>query len=52
MRHADISTTLNVYTQAISVQKREAASKVVKELLSNTNTKGTVSGPQVVPIGT
>ena len=33
LRHADITTTLNVYTQAVSEQKREAASKVVKALL-------------------
>jgi integrase len=28
LRHADIATTMNVYTQAISAEKREAASKV------------------------
>ena len=28
VRHADIRTTLNIYTQAPSVQKREAASRV------------------------
>jgi site-specific recombinase XerD len=33
LRHADISTTLNIYTQAVSKQKRKAASKVVKTLL-------------------
>ncbi len=33
LRHADISTTLNVYTQAVSEQKREAASKVARVLL-------------------
>ncbi len=33
LRHADITSTLNVYTQAISEQKKEAASKVVKSLL-------------------
>jgi site-specific recombinase XerD len=48
MRHADISTTLNIYTQAVSAQKREAATKVVKELLGGTNTKEGVSAPQVV----
>jgi integrase len=52
LRHANVSTTLNTYTQAVSAQKREAASKVVKELLGGTNTEGTVSGPQVVPTGT
>jgi site-specific recombinase XerD len=29
LRHADISTTLNVYTQAVSEQKRSAHSSVV-----------------------
>jgi len=32
LRHADIQTTLNVYTQAISAEKREAASKVADVL--------------------
>lgn len=32
LRHADIQTTLNVYTQAISAAKREAASKVANAL--------------------
>jgi integrase len=32
LRHADIRTTLNVYTQAIPAAKREAASKVVHAL--------------------
>ena len=52
LRHADVSTTLNIYTQAVSAQKREAASKVVKELLGGTNTKEGVSALQVVPTGT
>jgi integrase len=52
LRHADISTTMNIYTQAVSEQKREAACKVFKELMGRTNTKGAVSGPQVVPTGT
>lgn len=33
MRHADIQTTLNVYTQAPSQQKREANSKIVRMVL-------------------
>lgn len=33
LRHADIQTTLNVYTQAVTDDKREAASKLVRELL-------------------
>jgi len=32
LRHANIQTTLNVYTQAISVEKREAASRLVHAL--------------------
>jgi len=32
LRHADIQTTLNIYTQAVSAEKREAASKVVNAL--------------------
>jgi integrase len=33
LRHADIRTTLNIYTRAVSDQKREAASKVVQMVL-------------------
>ena len=32
LRHADIRTTMNIYTQAVSDDKREAASKVVRAL--------------------
>lgn len=32
LRHADIQTTLNIYTQAISGEKCEAAAKVVDVL--------------------
>jgi integrase len=32
LRHADIRTTMNVYTHALSGEKREAASKVVRTL--------------------
>lgn len=32
LRHADIQTTLNICTQAVSAEKREAASRVVKAL--------------------
>ena len=35
LRHADIRTTLNVYTQAMSDQKREAHSKIVRSVLAN-----------------
>jgi site-specific recombinase XerD len=33
LRHADIRTTLNVYTQAVSEQKRSAHSSVVRMVL-------------------
>lgn len=33
LRHADIQTTLNIYTQAVTEQKREAATKVADKLL-------------------
>ncbi len=32
LRHADIETTMNIYTQAVTPTKREAASKVVDVL--------------------
>jgi len=32
LRHADIQTTLNIYTQAASAERRKAASKVVNAL--------------------
>jgi integrase len=34
LRHADIRTTLNIYTQACSEQKRTAHSKAVRMVLS------------------
>ena len=33
LRHADIQTTMNIYTQAVGERKRQAASRVVKMLL-------------------
>ena len=33
LRHADIRTTMNVYTQAVSAEKRSAHSKVVRMVL-------------------
>ena len=33
LRHADIQTTLNTYTQAVSEAKREGNSKVVRMVL-------------------
>ncbi len=35
MRHADIQTTTNIYTQAVSEAKRDANSKVVKMVLAD-----------------
>jgi len=35
LRHADIATRLNVYNLAVSQQKQEATSKVVKVLLKS-----------------
>jgi integrase len=35
LRHTDIQTTLNLYTQAVSSDKREAASKLVEVLWKN-----------------
>jgi integrase len=32
LRHADIRTTMNIYTQAVSSAKRDASSKVVDTL--------------------
>lgn len=39
LRHAHVSTTLNVYTQGAAAQKREALGKVVRMVLPNINTK-------------
>ena len=33
MRHADIRTTMNLYTQAISEQKRQAQGRIVEMVL-------------------
>lgn len=33
LRHADVRTTLNIYTQAVNARKREAASKLVQMVL-------------------
>src|SRR5215472_4233414 len=35
LRHADIRTTMNVYTQAVSEQQRAAHSKVVRMVLAS-----------------
>ena len=34
LRHSNIGTTLNLYTQAVSEQKRAAHGQVVKQLLA------------------
>jgi integrase len=34
LRHADIQTTMNMYTQAVSAAKREAVHEVAKVLLN------------------
>jgi site-specific recombinase XerC len=39
MRHANVTTTMNIYTQAISDKKREAQSRVVDALFGRTNAK-------------
>jgi hypothetical protein len=33
LRHADIQTTMNIYTQAVSEAKRDAVNKVVRMIL-------------------
>ncbi len=40
LRHSTIQSTMNVYTQAISVQKHAANSKVVEMILSNSRGSG------------
>jgi integrase len=39
LRHADIRTTMNLYTQAVSEQKRKAYSKVVRMVLRHKREK-------------
>ena len=36
LRHADIQTTMNIYTQAVSDAKRAANSKVVEMVIRET----------------
>jgi len=40
LRHSTIQSTMNVYTQAVSVQKHAANSKVVEMILSNSRGSG------------
>jgi integrase len=50
LRHADVSTTLNIYTQAVSEQKREAAGKIARLLLqAPKKEEGPRERPLVVP---
>ena len=44
LRHADVSTTLNIYTQAVSKEKIEANSMVVDKLLAQLVPSGTFEG--------
>ena len=50
LRHADISTTLNVYTQGSAAQKREAVGKVVGMVLPPINTEGQPALPFYCPV--
>ncbi len=34
LRHANIATAMNVYTEAVPEQKREAANRVAEQLLT------------------
>jgi hypothetical protein len=49
LRHADVLTPLNIYTQAISEQKRKAASKIARLLLQGQKEEGPCDRPLVVP---
>ena len=44
MRHANVTTTMNIYTQAISDKKREAQSRVVDVLFGRVKGRGKKSG--------
>jgi integrase len=50
MRHADIRTTMNLYTQANSDQKRQAHGKIVEMILVNGSAECSPALPQ--PSGT
>ena len=50
LRHADIATTMNIYTQAVSEQKREAASNVARVLLKPQKQNGAVSSPKLYQV--
>ena len=48
LRHADVATTLNIYTHAVSEQKREAVSKIARLLLPQ-NAEGPCDRPLAAP---
>ena len=48
LRHSNVAVTLNVYTEAISQQKREAAGKVAAELLAPGEAEQAPTGTQVI----
>lgn len=43
LRHADVRTTLNLYTQAVTAQKREAIAKVARLVLPKRTDSGPIS---------
>jgi len=40
LRHADIRTTMNIYTQAMTDQKRQAHSRIVRSVLAKPSELG------------
>lgn len=40
LRHADISTTMNIYTQAVSASKRKAQSKIFNSIMAQVDFSG------------
>ena len=49
MRHANITTTMNVYTQAVTTKKRQAQSRVVDVLFGRTQEGGGGTSKGVIP---
>ena len=50
LRHADVSTTLNIYTQTVSQQKRDAASKSRGCFCTGKKKKGRATGPSLYQV--
>ena len=48
LRHADVRTTLNIYTQAVMEQKREAIERVAELVLPKKQQAQEESGPSPV----